>query len=75
MDDMTPLANSYSGRQGLALLEGLDERGKLVFTVAEALDAGATRSLTAKQVYHVLLSTRGRGLDSKDQAWSLRGDG
>ena len=58
---MKLLPVSYSGGQGLALLEGLDERGKLVFTVAEALDVGAARSFTAKQVYHVLLRLEAAG--------------
>ncbi|MGD1148992.1 MAG: hypothetical protein ABR961_13700 [Thermoanaerobaculaceae bacterium] len=52
---MAHFPNSYSGGQGLALLEGLDESGKLVFTAADALDAGAARSLAARQTYHVLL--------------------
>ena len=58
---MAHLPDSYSGGQGLALLEGLDERGKLVFTAADALDAGAARSLAARQVYHVLLRLEAAG--------------
>lgn len=58
---MAPFPNSYSGRQGLALLEGLDERGRLVFTVADAIDAGAKRSLAARQIYHVLLRLEAAG--------------
>jgi len=58
---MAHLPDSYSGGQGLALLEGLDERGKLVFTAADALDAGAARSLAARQTYHVLLRLEATG--------------
>ncbi len=58
---MAHLPDSYSGGQGLALLEGLDERGKLVFSAADALDAGAARSLAARQVYHVLLRLEAAG--------------
>jgi predicted transcriptional regulator of viral defense system len=58
---MAHLPDSYSGGQGLALLEGLDERGRLVFSAADALDAGATRSLAARQVYHVLLRLEAAG--------------
>lgn len=58
---MAHLPDSYSGGQGLALLEGLDERGKLVFSAADAIDAGAARSLAARQVYHVLLRLEAAG--------------
>jgi predicted transcriptional regulator of viral defense system len=58
---MAHLPESYSGGHGLALLEGLDERGKLVFTAADALDAGAARLLAARQVYHVLLRLEAAG--------------
>lgn len=58
---MAQLPDSYSGGQGLALLEGLDERGKLVFSAADALDAGAAHSLAARQVYHVLLRLEAAG--------------
>ena len=58
---MAHFPDSYSGGQGLALLEGLDERGKLVFTAADALDVGATCSLAARQVYHVLLRLEAAG--------------
>jgi len=58
---MAHLPESYSGGHGLALLEGLDEHGKLVFTAADALDAGAARSLAARQVYHVLLRLEAAG--------------
>jgi len=58
---MTTLPRSYSGAQGLRLLEGLDEREKLVFTAADALEVGTTRSLGAKQVYHLLLRLEAAG--------------
>jgi predicted transcriptional regulator of viral defense system len=58
---MAHLPDSYSGGQGLALLDGLDERGKLVFTAGDALDVGAARSLAARQVYHVLLRLEAAG--------------
>jgi len=58
---MAHLPDSYSGGQGLALLDGLDERGKLVFTAGDALDVGAARSLAARQVYPVLLRLEAAG--------------
>lgn len=58
---MAILPNFYGGAQGLTLLEGLDERGKLVFTAADSLEVGATHSLGAKQVYHVLLRLEAAG--------------
>jgi predicted transcriptional regulator of viral defense system len=46
---------SYGGTQGLTLLSGLDELGKLVFTTAEALAVGESNSLVPRQVYPALL--------------------
>lgn len=62
---MAHLPTSYSGAQGLSLLEGLDERGKLVFTAADACEVGSTRSLGAKQVYHLLLRLEAAGWTRK----------
>ena len=58
---MARLPDSYSGAQGLRVMEGLDQRGKLVFTTADALEAGGDHSLGAKQVYHLLLRLEAAG--------------
>ena len=59
--DMTRLLNSYVGAQGLELLAGLDDRAKLVFSTADAVEVGAARSLSARQVYQVLLRLEAAG--------------
>ncbi len=58
---MARLAGSYASAQGLALMEGLDERAKLVFSTADALDVGGVRALSRRQVYHVLLRMEAAG--------------
>lgn len=58
---MARLPDSYAGAQGLALMEGLDEGTKLVFSTADAVAVGATRSLTTRQVYQVLLRLEAAG--------------
>jgi len=42
-------------------MEGLDERTKLVFSTADAVEVGASRSLSARQVYQVLLRLEAAG--------------
>lgn len=51
---MTPFPDHYSGAHGLTLMKALDDAGKLVFTTADALVAGGSKALEARQVYHVL---------------------
>lgn len=58
---MARLPSSYAGAQGLELLAGLDERTKLVFSTADAVEVGAARSLSARQVYQVLLRLEAAG--------------
>lgn len=58
---MTRRPNSYSGTQGLELLAGLDDRAKLVFSTADAVEVGAARSLSRRQVYQVLLRLEAAG--------------
>jgi predicted transcriptional regulator of viral defense system len=59
---MAKLPHFYGGAQGLSLLEGLDERGRLVFTAGDALEVGAARSLGPRQIYHLLLRLEAAGL-------------
>jgi predicted transcriptional regulator of viral defense system len=42
-------------------MEGLDERARLVFSTADALDIGAARAMSRRQVYHVLLRIESAG--------------
>lgn len=49
------IAASYGSTQGLKLLGGPDELGKLVFTTADALAVGEAHSLVPRQVYPALL--------------------
>jgi predicted transcriptional regulator of viral defense system len=58
---MTPLPETYAGAQGLALLGGLDDRAKLVFSTADAVEAGFARSVSARQVSQVLLRLEAAG--------------
>lgn len=51
---MTPLPDTYAGAQGLALMGRLDERGRPVFSTADAVAVGAAGSLTRRQVHQLL---------------------
>lgn len=51
---MAPFPATYSGAQGLLLLEALDAAGKLVFSSGEAVEAGRERGLAPRQAGHVL---------------------
>jgi len=53
---MPPLSPTYGETHGLALMEGLEDAGKLVFSTADAKAIGKRRGMTPAQV--VLLTSR-----------------
>jgi predicted transcriptional regulator of viral defense system len=53
---MSPLPSTYGETHGLALMEGLEDAGKLVFSTADAKAIGKRRGMTPAQV--LLLTSR-----------------
>ena len=53
---MPPIPPTYGETNGLALMEGLEDAGKLVFSTADAKEIGSRRDMTPAQV--VLLTSR-----------------
>lgn len=47
---MPPLPHTYGETRGLALMEGLEDAGKLVFTAADAQAIGGKRGMSPEQV-------------------------
>lgn len=58
---MAPLSQNYSGAHGLALMEQLDEAGKLVFTSADAREAASHRAIPVQYVLYLLLRLEAAG--------------
>ena len=56
---MPPLPPTYGETRGLALMEGLEDAGTLVFTAADAVAVGKTRGMSPTQV-HLLTSRLAR---------------